>query len=125
MAKPILDILGVVKNIEEVEQRRSDLEYLGFEWKGEFGIKGRRYCVKQDAKKVRILVHLHIFEKNSLEVEKHLLFRDDLCAFPLKADEYNKMKIALAKQFQTDREGYTEAKASFIASVIKSAKNML
>ena len=44
-AKPILDILGVFDNIAAFDALQSKIEELGFVWKGEYGIAGRRYCV--------------------------------------------------------------------------------
>lgn len=39
-AKPIIDILGGVDSLQEVDLKRSILENLGYEFKGEYGISG-------------------------------------------------------------------------------------
>ncbi|CDZ81906.1 dephospho-CoA kinase/protein folding accessory domain-containing protein [Candidatus Rubidus massiliensis] len=42
-AKPIIDILPVVKNILEVDASTEAMENLGYDVKGEYGIAFRRY----------------------------------------------------------------------------------
>ena len=42
-AKPIIDMMPVVKSLEAVDAVRDGLEALGYEYMGEFGIPGRRY----------------------------------------------------------------------------------
>lgn len=81
-AKPILDVLGIVPSIEAFDSHRSELEALGFAWKGEYGISNRRYCVLYDENEEFGLIHLHVFAKADREVEKHLVFRDYLRSSP-------------------------------------------
>ncbi len=45
-AKPILDIMPVVKSLEAVDAAAKNLEAAGYEYLGEFGIRGRRYLRK-------------------------------------------------------------------------------
>src|SRR5690242_10560060 len=47
-AKPILDLLPVVVSIDALDERRPDLEVIGYEWWGELGLPGRRYCTRGD-----------------------------------------------------------------------------
>lgn len=42
-AKPIIDIMPVVHNIDKVDALAKEFEKVGYEYLGEFGIKGRRY----------------------------------------------------------------------------------
>ena len=53
--------------------------------------------------------------------QRQLLFRDYLRAHPETAAAYADLKKNLAARFQTDREGYTEAKTDFIQSVLRLA----
>lgn len=45
-AKPIIDIMPVVRDITKVDDYNKEFEALGYEPKGEFGIVGRRYFRK-------------------------------------------------------------------------------
>ena len=42
-AKPIIDIMPVVKDISRIDKLNPAFEALGYECMGEFGIPGRRY----------------------------------------------------------------------------------
>ena len=48
-AKPIIDILAVVSDVALLDESRPQMEALGYEAMGEFGISGRRYFRKDDA----------------------------------------------------------------------------
>ena len=50
-AKPIIDILPVVKNILDVDASTEAMEKLGYDVKGEYGIAFRRYFQKMAAMK--------------------------------------------------------------------------
>src|SRR5262245_31014474 len=43
-AKPIIDLQPVVRSLASFDARRRQLEALGYQWRGEFGLPGRRYC---------------------------------------------------------------------------------
>ena len=45
-AKPIIDILIEVKVLEQVDEFINGMEQIGYEYKGEFGIVGRRFLSK-------------------------------------------------------------------------------
>ncbi|MGZ3670223.1 MAG: GrpB family protein, partial [Bdellovibrionota bacterium] len=94
-AKPIIDIVGSVPSISELDSKKPLLEEIGYEYKGEYGIPGRRYSVLYDPQKLIGYVHLHLFAHLDPEVEKHLLFRDFLRANVIIAKEYEADKIRL------------------------------
>ena len=119
-AKPILDVMGVVREITALDPLRAVFESGGWEWKGEFGIPGRRYLVKRDLQGIRS-AHLHLFPSEHPEIARHLLFRDRLRARPEVAVEYARLKRDLAVRFRHDREGYSGAKHAFIHSVLDLA----
>jgi GrpB-like predicted nucleotidyltransferase (UPF0157 family) len=54
--------------------------------------------------------------------ERHLQFRDFLRTHPEEAQRYHQLKKELAAKFGADRDGYTEAKTSYIESVIAKAR---
>jgi len=112
-AKPIIDFLMEVDDIVELDDRSLVMEELGYEPMGEFGIPGRRYFRKNNASGVRTH-HVHAFEADSTEVERHLAFRDYMMAHPEEAQAYSDLKRKLAQEYPDDIEAYMDGKDPFI-----------
>jgi GrpB-like predicted nucleotidyltransferase (UPF0157 family) len=66
--------------------------------------------------------HVHAVAVDDPFFTEHLVFRDALRANAPLAADYFSLKVELANRFGDDRQGYTEAKSSFIRSVIRNAK---
>ena len=62
--------------------------------------------------------HLHLVPVASPRFEDEIAFRDLLRSDRATAAEYLALKRRLAAEFEHDREGYTEAKAGFIAAAL-------
>ena len=120
-AKPIIDILVAVKNIDEVDKQESMMERLGYQGMGEFGIVGRRFFRKENSLGIRTH-HVHIFEINSTEIKRHLAFRDYMIAHPVEAQQYSDLKRKLAKQYPDDIEAYMDGKDEFIKNIDRKAR---
>lgn len=119
-AKPIIDMMPVVRDVNDVDSFNPAMERLGYEPRGENGIPGRRYfCKGGDENRTH---HVHIFGFENLEVARHLDFRDYLLAHPAEARHYADLKIMLAKQFPHDIESYMDGKDAFIKTIIQKAR---
>jgi GrpB-like predicted nucleotidyltransferase (UPF0157 family) len=112
-AKPIIDILLLVEDINRLDEQSPAMEGLGYEVMGEYGIKGRRYFRKEDASGTRTH-HVHSFQIDSPEFERHLAFRDYMIAHPEKAQQYSTLKQKLARAHPDDIEAYMDGKDPFI-----------
>lgn len=119
-AKPVLDMLVEVRDIAEVDGRRSAMESLGYEVMGEFGIPGRRYFRKDSREGVRTH-HVHTFEAGSAEVERHLAFRDYMTAHPVEAQAYSDLKRRLAEEHPQSIDGYMDGKDGFVKEMDRRA----
>lgn len=115
-AKPILDILPIVKNIQEVDQATRAMESLGYESKGEYGIAFRRYFQKGDYLRTH---HVHVFEEGDPEIDRYLKFRDWMRSHEEDALAYANLKIELATRFPQDMLQYCNGKDAFVASIDK------
>ena len=115
MAKPIIDMLGVVACLAAIDAAAARLMAIGFEAMGEYGDPGRRYFRLHAADGVRSH-HLHIFATGSPAIARHLVFRDYLIAHPAVAAEYSTLKAALPAA------GYQDAKSPFIAATLVAAQ---
>lgn len=118
-AKPIIDIMPLVKNIEKVDAFNPDMVALGYEPMGEFYIEGRRYFRKGEEKRTH---HVHIFQfDNQEEIDRHLSVRDYLRSHPQTAKQYGDLKAQLAKQFPHDIEAYMDGKNQFVQELERRA----
>ena len=121
-AKPIIDIMVAVNHLKDAEKCIKPLESIGYEYVPEYeeSIPERRYFHKGHPPKEQHY-HLHMVELTSDFWKKHSLFRDYLRTHPKVAQEYYELKKRLAVKYGSDSEGYTEAKTSFIESIVAKA----
>jgi len=111
-AKPVLDLFPVVVSLEAFETLRTEIEALGYEWRGEFGIAGRRYCVRVVDGKRRF--NAHTFAQGSSQIARHRHFRDYLIAHPEETRAYEVVKVAAARAHQQDLSAYNDFKSEWI-----------
>jgi GrpB-like predicted nucleotidyltransferase (UPF0157 family) len=120
-AKPVIDIMPVVRDIEAVDAFNPATIQLGYEPQGENGIPGRRYFVRGgDAHRTH---HVHTYQPGNPEVDHHLDFRDYLIARPEEAQQYASLKMELARQYPHDIDAYIAGKDAFIKEIIRKAHN--
>ena len=101
-AKPVIDILAVIRSLNELDACNDAMIALGYEPKGELGIVGRRFFSKgSDDCRTH---HVHAYELGHLEIGAHLDFRDYLRAHPDHARRYAKLKAKLAERQRDDIE---------------------
>ncbi len=108
-AKPIIDLLLEVKEIAKIDDYNNEMIELGYEFRGELGLPGRRYFSREEPKDVRTH-HVHAYQSDNIELERHLAFRDFMIAHPDDAKIYAELKIVLARRFQWDVDGYISGK---------------
>src|SRR5262245_57477550 len=113
LAKPIIDILLEASDLVELDQRTRDVEALGYEAKGEFGIVGRRYFRRDDERGVRTH-QVHAFALGNEHTVRHLAFRDYMIAHPEIARMYGALKERLAAHHPNDIGAYSEGKDRFV-----------
>jgi GrpB-like predicted nucleotidyltransferase (UPF0157 family) len=119
-AKPIIDILVEVKSIDRVDDQNSPMQLLGYQCMGEFGIEERRFFLKDNQNGIRTH-HVHIFQSGSVQIARHLLFRDYLNACVEQAQMYSSLKRSLAEKYPRDIESYMTGKYEFIQEIDRNA----
>ena len=118
-AKPIIDMMAVVRSLEKVDDARGKFSELGYEYLGEFGIAGRRYFRKGGDERTH---QIHIFQADDWNnIERHLAFRDYMRTHEKERAEYAKIKTALAQRFPYDIDGYCDGKDAFVREMEKRA----
>lgn len=113
-AKPIIDLMPVIKKIEVADQYNREMQDLGYEPKGEYGISGRRFFRKGGDNRTH---HVHIFQEGSCHIERHLAFRDYLKEHPHERQKYGDLKESLAKQFPYNMDAYIHGKESLVKEI--------
>lgn len=117
-AKPIIDIDVVIKNYDNFQEVKSNLEKLGYYHEGDLGIKDREafgYIEKHEF----MTHHLYVCPQNSKELERHIAFRDYLKTHKEYREKYSEIKLQASKKYPTDIDSYIEFKSPFIAEIYK------
>ncbi|WP_274310281.1 GrpB family protein [Solibacillus daqui] len=118
-AKPIIDIIVGVQDLDEVSNFVIPLSEIEYEYVHKPDFKDRRFFRK--GLWGQGTCHLHICEINSSEWIEKLLFRDYLRLHPHVAKEYASLKKELASKYKFDRPTYTKKKEPFIKTIIEIA----
>ncbi|SFL36155.1 GrpB domain, predicted nucleotidyltransferase, UPF0157 family [Gracilibacillus orientalis] len=113
-AKPIIDIMPIVRDIRNVDKYNKAMQELGYNPKGENGISGRRYFQKGGDNRTH---HVHIYQLGSSEIKRHLAFRGYLISHPDEKQRYGDLKSKLAQQFPYDMESYINGKESMATEI--------
>ena len=118
-AKPIIDILLEVPAREHFSVMKDRLTSNGY------------ICMHQDSRGLSLnkgytengfaekVFHLHVRFSGDHD---ELYFRDYLNAHPDIAQKYEQLKLALWKEYEHDRDGYTAAKTEFVKQYTAEAK---
>ncbi|MEP6021049.1 MAG: GrpB family protein [Paracoccaceae bacterium] len=114
-AKPIIDLLPVFKDDGSMDGVRDKLETIGYEWMGEFGLPGRRYCRKDDPDTDKRLFHAHAYAVGHEGVLRHLVFRDALRKNASMRAAYTSVKAACAARHPDGGAQYSDCKSDWIS----------
>lgn len=118
-AKPIIDILVEIPNgnsMIDIKEILLNSGYLCMSEEKDRISFNKGYTKNGFAEKVYHL-HLRYFGDND-----ELYFRDFLNDNPNVAKQYESLKLTLSKQYEHDRDGYTNAKGDFIKHYTAIAK---
>jgi GrpB-like predicted nucleotidyltransferase (UPF0157 family) len=117
-AKPIIDILVVVKDISSVDLLNPQLIELGYEAKGENGIPGRRFFQKGGDNRTH---HVHFFQNGDEQIHYHLDFKTFLLEHPEQAYRYKQKKLELVSKFPNEHQKYQEGKQELVSELAELA----
>jgi GrpB-like predicted nucleotidyltransferase (UPF0157 family) len=118
-AKPIVDILVGVRDLEESRACFEPLAQLGYMYAPYLPEEMHWFCKPHPSRRTH---HLHLVPADSRRYADELAFRDRLREDPRIAAEYLTLKRELAHRFAHDREAYTEGKSDFIRRVLDRAR---
>lgn len=116
-AKPVIDMMCIVKDIEKIDLFNAQMESLGYDVAGEWGIAGRRLFRKGGENRTH---HIHFYQHDNPQIERHLILRDYLRCHPQQVANYSRFKDELAKRFEYTKD-YSPAKRSFMKDMEQKA----
>lgn len=114
-AKPIIDILVGVGDLEQSRRCSEPLAGLGYLYAPYLAEEMHWFCKPHPSRRTH---HLHLVPEGSGRYRDELAFRDSLRADSSAAIEYAALKRKLASELAHDRDSYTEAKSAFIRDVL-------
>ena len=117
-AKPIIDILMEVADLNALDAAAGGLARIGYAAKGEYGIPGRRYFPKGGERRTH---HVHAFASGDVGLFRHLAFRDHLRAHPAVARDYGRLKRSLALSCGNDLSRYCDGKDAYVKALEAAA----
>lgn len=129
-SKAIIDIDIIYHEQENFELIKKRLESIGYIHSVNQGIKDRevfkRNLIQMDPILGQISHHLYVCKNNSIELQRHLLFRDYLKSNNTAKEFYQNLKYELALEAKDDRKVYAHLKElkanSFINYIIELAR---
>lgn len=118
-AKPVIDMLVVVKDINQLDQDNNQIASLGYLPMGEFGIPGRRYFRKGEDNRTH---QIHAFQyDNMYDISRHCLVRDYLRCHEEARKAYANIKIEGAEKYPESIDDYGDYKDAFVKQLEKDA----
>lgn len=120
-AKPVVDLLGEAGSLAAIAAARPALEGLGWRWRGENGVTGRRYFTRDDPATGERTAHLHVHAAGDPMIAWHLAFRDRLRAEPATAEAYAREKARCAALHPGDSGAYAACKKTWTDRVAAEA----
>lgn len=116
-AKPVIDMMCLVKDIEKIDMFNDQMRLLGYDVAGEWGIQGRRLFRKGGEKRTH---HIHVYQFDNPQIKRHLVFRDYLRTHPKEVEQYRCLKEELAQRYD-DTAYYSKAKKLFVKEMEQRA----
>ena len=120
-AKPIIDLMGAVHQLEAVVPLFPTLHAHGYQVIST-GMPQRYFLRKHDQRRT-LTFHLHIVEAATWDERNERLLRDYLRAHADRATAYAQLKHTLVREYANESEAYTRAKTAFILAVVDQARD--
>jgi len=119
-AKPIIDLMVAVDDLDGARVWFGDLETLGYEFRPDVEPPDRLFFAKGE--RALRTHHLSLARTDSDFYFEKMAFRDHLCSDSSAFEEYKELKMRLAERFPDDRKRYTDGKEAFVHEILALAE---
>lgn len=119
-AKPAIDMMLVLDNIDDIHFISEKLTQLDYDPIRRQIIPHVSFFTKRQDPAIRF--HLHLHERGSPQIRRHVNFRDYVIEHPNVAHDYAQLKIQLAAQFMDDVYSYVSGKDELVQEIDAKAK---
>lgn len=117
-AKPVIDLDVVIDSYDILPSIIDRLAIKGFEYEGNLGIEGRE-AFNRPIDDGCMKYHLYVCPKNGKGYLEHIAFRDYLRANETARNEYERLKLNLAKTYRYDIDSYCDKKTEFVRFILR------
>lgn len=120
-AKPQIDMLVIVDNLDVVPQFYAEFSTRGFVPRGRDYVDNDDDYITKDGPDGRRLLSIHIFAKESKQIPAYLEFRDYLRTHSEERELYEEIKLNLYTKHRDDFAAYDIEKGPLIKPIINRA----
>ncbi|MEM4782647.1 MAG: GrpB family protein [Halalkalicoccus sp.] len=117
-AKPIVDIMCVMDDLDPVPELVAPLHDRGYEYGHQLDYWHVLFRRDGDEQ-----FNLHFLRSGDDMWYDNLLFREYLRENPTEADKYERLKRELAEQHPDDLQAYSRGKTEFVTTIVEIAKH--
>lgn len=122
-AKPTIDVLVLVDDVEDVLVYRDALKALGYEYRpASLTSSDDQLFFRKVAASGKRTHHLHVVARRSPKGHEYLAFRDYLRTHGSEARAYAALKLDLAERFATERMRYVDEKARYVDELMERVR---
>jgi GrpB-like predicted nucleotidyltransferase (UPF0157 family) len=118
-AKPVIDLVAVVADLDEATDLVPALEDAGYSYRPNDDVHDRLFFAK--GPRTNRTHYLSVCERASDSYREQVGFRNYLRSNPEVPEEYERLKRELADEHPDDRDAYTERKSEFVERVLARA----
>lgn len=113
-AKPIIDLLLIVEDSSDESNYLNRMLDAGYHLR----VREPDFHEHRMFRTADKDVHVHVFSKSSVEIDRYLVFRNRLRLFDKERKEYEAVKRELASKEWNDMNEYAKAKTEIIERII-------
>ena len=122
-AKPTIDILVLVDDVQDVLRYEKALGTLGYDYRpGSLTTSDDQLFFRKVARTGKRTHHLHVVARRSPKGRDYVAFRDYLRSHEQEARAYAAIKVELAEQFANERMRYVDEKARYVDALMERVR---